>query len=235
MKKQRVISSTVITFDGIKIKVIKKTSMKNLYLRVKQGSGEIVLTAPKVSDEYIMKFIGKNIDVLKKHIEDLKKRDLGTDKKYIDGETHFLWGRPYTLRIIDSKKHLSKGDDEIFIYVKKADDSEEIKRKLNEYYREEIKIKLATFVDMAKNMTGVSPNEVRIKNMKTRWGTCNIRDRRVWVSLNLAKYDEICLLYILLHELTHLKEKNHTKRFYKILDETFSMRKECDEMLKIKL
>lgn len=235
MKKQRVISSTVITFDGIKIKVIKKTSMKNLYLRVKQGSGEIVLTAPKVSDEYIMKFIGKNIDVLKKHIEDLKKRNLGTDKKYIDGETHFLWGRPYTLRILDSKKHLSKGDDEIFIYVKKADDSEEIKRKLNEYYREEIKIKLATFVDMAKNMTGVSPNEVRIKNMKTRWGTCNIKDRRVWVSLNLAKYDEICLLYILLHELTHLKEKNHTKRFYKILDETFSMRKECDEMLKIKL
>lgn len=235
MRKQRVISEKVITFEGVKIKVIKKTNMKNLYLRVKQGSGEIVLTAPKVSDEYIMKFIGKNIDVLKKHIEDLKKRNLDTDKKYIDGETHFLWGRPYTLRILDSKKHLSKADNEIFIYVKKADDSEEIKRKLNEYYREEIKIKLATFVDMAKNMTGVSPNEVRIKNMKTRWGTCNIRDRRVWVSLNLAKYDEICLLYILLHELTHLKEKNHTKRFYKILDETFSMRKECDEMLKIKL
>lgn len=235
MRKQRVISEKVITVDDIKIKVIKKTNMKNLYLRVKQGSGEIVLTAPKVSDEYIMKFIEKNIDVLKKHIEDLKKRNLGTDKKYIDGETHFLWGRPYTLRILDSKKHLSKGDNEIFIYVKKADDSEEIKRKLNEYYREEIKIKLATFVDMAKNMTGVSPNEVRIKNMKTRWGTCNIRDKRVWVSLNLAKYDEICLLYILIHEFTHLKEKNHTKRFYKILDETFSMRKECDEMLKIKL
>lgn len=235
MRKQRVISEKVITVDDIKIKVIKKTNMKNLYLRVKQGSGEIVLTAPKVSDEYIMKFIEKNIDVLKKHIEDLKKRNLGTDKKYIDGETHFLWGRPYTLRILYSKKHLSKGDNEIFIYVKKADDSEEIKRKLNEYYREEIKIKLATFVDMAKNMTGVSPNEVRIKNMKTRWGTCNIRDKRVWVSLNLAKYDEICLLYILIHEFTHLKEKNHTKRFYKILDETFSMRKECDEMLKIKL
>lgn len=209
--------------------------MKNLYLRVKQGSGEIVLTAPKISDEYIMKFIGKNIDVLKKHIEDLKKRNLGTDKKYIDGETHFLWGRPYTLRILDSKKHLSKGDDEIFIYVKKADDSEEIKRKLNEYYREEIKIKLATFVDMAKNMTGVSPNEVRIKNMKTRWGTCNIRDKRVWVSLNLAKYDEICLLYILIHEFTHLKEKNHTKNFYEFLDNSFSMRKECDEILNKRL
>lgn len=235
MKKQRVISSTVITFDGIKIKVIKKTSMKNLYLRVKQGSGEIVLTAPKVSDEYIMKFIEKNIDVLKKHIEDLKKRNLDTDKKYIDGETHFLWGRPYTLRILDSKKHLSKGDDEIFIYVKDLSDSKEIERNLNEFYRRELRLKLETFLKLAEDMAGVSSNEVRIKNMKTRWGTCNIKDRRVWVSLNLAKYDEICLLYILLHELTHLKEKNHTKRFYKILDETFSMRKECDEMLKIKL
>lgn len=235
MRKQEVISEKEITVDDIKIKVIKKTNMKNLYLRVRQGSGEIVLTAPKVSDEYIMKFIGKNIDVLKKHIEDLKKINLGTDKRYIDGETHFLWGRPYTLRILDSKKHFTKADDEIFIYVKNTDDSKEIKRKLNEFYREELKIKLATFAGMAENMSGVSPNEIRIKNMKTRWGSCNIRDRRVWLSLNLAKYDESCLLYILIHELTHLKEKNHTKRFYELLDESFSKRKECDEILKKRL
>lgn len=235
MRKQEVISEKEITVDDIKIKVIKKTNMKNLYLRMRQGSGEIVLTAPKVSDEYIMKFIGKNIDVLKKHIEDLKKINLGTDKRYIDGETHFLWGRPYTLRILDSKKHFTKADDEIFIYVKNVDDSKEIKRKLNEFYREELKIKLATFVQMAENMSGVSPNEIRIKNMKTRWGSCNIRDRRIWLSLNLAKYDESCLLYILIHELTHLKEQNHTKRFYELLDESFSKRKECDEILKKRL
>ena len=71
--------------------------------------------------------------------------------------------------------------------------------------------------------------------MKTRWGSCNIRDRRVWVSLNLAKYDEICLLYILIHEFTHLKEKNHTKKFYELLDNSFSMRKECDEILNKRL
>ncbi len=234
MKKQRVISSTVITFDGIKIKVIKKTSMKNLYLRVKQGSGEIVLTAPKVSDEYIMQFIRTKLEVLRQHIEDSKKRNTDSDKKFVDGEKHFLWGKAYTLRVVDSKDFQAMSENEIFIYVKDLSDSKEIERNLNEFYRRELRLKLETFLKLAEDMAGVSSNEVRIKNMKTRWGTCNIKDRRVWVSLNLAKYDEICLLYILLHELTHLKEKNHTKRFYKILDETFSMRKECDEMLKIK-
>ena len=234
MKKQRVISSTVITFDGIKIKVIKKTSMKNLYLRVKQGSGEIVLTAPKVSDEYIMQFIRTKLEVLRQHIEDSKKRNTDSDKKFVDGEKHFLWGKAYTLRVVDSKDFPAMSENEIFIYVKDLSGSKEIERNLNEFYRRELRLKLETFLKLAEDMAGVSSNEVRIKNMKTRWGTCNIKDRRVWVSLNLAKYDEICLLYILLHELTHLKEKNHTKRFYKILDETFSMRKECDEMLKIK-
>lgn len=235
MKKQRVISATVITFDGIKIKVIKKTSMKNLYLRVKQGSGEIVLTAPKVSDEYIMQFIRTKLEVLRQHIEDSKKRNTDSDKKFVDGEKHFLWGKAYTLRVVDSKDFPAMSENEIFIYVKDLSDSKEIERNLNEFYRRELRLKLETFLKLAEDMAGVSSNEVRIKNMKTRWGTCNIKDRRVWVSLNIAKYDEICLLYILLHELTHLKEKNHTKRFYKILDETFSMRKECDEMLKIKL
>lgn len=235
MKKQRVISATVITFDGIKIKVIKKTSMKNLYLRVKQGSGEIVLTAPKVSDEYIMQFVRTKLEVLRQHIEDSKKRNTDSDKKFVDGEKHFLWGKAYTLRVVDSKDFPAMSENEIFIYVKDLSDSKEIERNLNEFYRRELRLKLETFLKLAEDMAGVSSNEVRIKNMKTRWGTCNIKDRRVWVSLNLAKYDEICLLYILLHELTHLKEKNHTKRFYKILDETFSMRKECDEMLKIKL
>ena len=235
MKKQRVVSEKEISVDGIKIKVIKKTNMKNLYIRVKCGGDEVVLTAPEVSNGYILNFAKKNIEVLKKHISDEKKRSVNSDKKFADGEKHFLWGRPYTLRVVNSKDFPAMSEREIFIYVKDLSDSKEIERNLNEFYRRELRLKLETFLKLAEDMAGVSSNEVRIKNMKTRWGTCNIKERRVWVNLNLAKYDEICLLYILLHELTHLKEKNHTKRFYKILDETFSMRKECDEMLKIKL
>ena len=54
--------------------------------------------------------------------------------------------------------------------------------------------------------------------MKTRWGSCNIRCKRIWISLNLAKYDEKCLDYVVLHEIVHIKEKSHNKNFYSIIE-----------------
>lgn len=77
-------------------------------------------------------------------------------------------------------------------------------------------------------------SEFRIKNMKTRWGTCNIRDKRIWLSLSLAKKPPICLEYVIVHELSHLYEKGHNKRFYTILDSYFQGRKEAESLLKIK-
>ena len=48
--------------------------------------------------------------------------------------------------------------------------------------------------------------EVRIKKMKTRWGSCNAAVRRVWLNLELAKKPTACLEYILVHEMVHLLE-----------------------------
>ena len=53
--------------------------------------------------------------------------------------------------------------------------------------------------------------------MKTRWGTCNIQKRRIWINLQLVHHPEICLDYILLHELLHLVEKYHNERFYGLM------------------
>ena len=54
--------------------------------------------------------------------------------------------------------------------------------------------------------------------MKTRWGTCNINKKRIWINLQLVQKDIDCLEYIIVHELTHLVEKNHNKRFYNIVE-----------------
>ncbi len=57
-----------------------------------------------------------------------------------------------------------------------------------------------------------------IKNMKTKWGTCNIRARRIWLNLQLAKYPVSCLEYIIIHELTHLWECYHNAHFKSLMD-----------------
>ncbi len=57
-----------------------------------------------------------------------------------------------------------------------------------------------------------------IKRMKTRWGTCNIRAKKIWLNLDLAQYPEPCLEYVVVHEMTHLLERLHNDRFKGILD-----------------
>ena len=52
-----------------------------------------------------------------------------------------------------------------------------------------------------------------IKKMKTKWGTCNIEKKRIWINLDLAKKPLQCLEYIVVHEMVHLLERNHNDRF----------------------
>jgi predicted metal-dependent hydrolase len=65
---------------------------------------------------------------------------------------------------------------------------------------------------------GVEVNEFAIKKMKTKWGTCNIEAKRIWLNLELAKKPFNCIEYIIVHELVHLLERNHNDRFIAYLN-----------------
>lgn len=65
---------------------------------------------------------------------------------------------------------------------------------------------------------GAEVAELRIKKMKTRWGTCNDEAQRIWLNLELAKKPIACLEYILVHEMVHLLERHHNERFRDLMD-----------------
>ena len=67
--------------------------------------------------------------------------------------------------------------------------------------------------------------------MKTKWGTCNIDRKRIWINLQLAKKPMECLEYVLTHELVHLMEKNHTNKFYALVEEFYPTWKEARKLL----
>src|SRR5690606_24685913 len=66
---------------------------------------------------------------------------------------------------------------------------------------------------------GVTVSEVRIKKMKTRWGSCNAKAQRIWLNLELAKKPPESLEYILVHEMIHLRHRHHDARFRELLEE----------------
>lgn len=84
---------------------------------------------------------------------------------------------------------------------------------LNEWYREQMKQVVPNVLRKCENIVGVQAEEWYIKNMRTKWGTCNIEKKRIWLNLQLAKKTPECLEYVIIHELVHLLERNHNERF----------------------
>ena len=90
---------------------------------------------------------------------------------------------------------------------------------LKEWYRPILKAKIAELLPALEAQTGLYCSEWRVKDMKNRWGSCNITKKRIWLNLKLVQYPPECLEYVILHELIHLKVPNHSADFYAELDQ----------------
>ena len=66
---------------------------------------------------------------------------------------------------------------------------------------------------------GVAVEDWGIKRMKTKWGSCNAKARRIWLNLELVKKPPACLEYVVVHELVHLRDQKHGPRFLALMDE----------------
>ena len=85
------------------------------------------------------------------------------------------------------------------------------------WYRKELRKEAANLFEKWQKKIGVQPNSWGIKRMKTRWGTCNHEAGRIWINLELAKKPIAYAEYVIVHELLHLIEKNHTERFVDLM------------------
>ena len=89
---------------------------------------------------------------------------------------------------------------------------------LYQWYRSQLRSQLPALLAKWEPKVGVTVDDLRIKRMKTRWGSCNIAAKRVWLNLELAKKPAACLEYIVVHEMVHLIERAHNNRFRELLD-----------------
>ena len=104
------------------------------------------------------------------------------------------------------------------LYVKKDSSTEQCANVMNNWYRKNLKEQIPALIDKWQRIIGVDVKQWEVKIMKTKWGTCNRDAKRIWLNLELAKKPEKCLEYILVHEMVHLLERNHTERFVAYMD-----------------
>ena len=89
---------------------------------------------------------------------------------------------------------------------------------MQRWYRQHLRTQIPLLLEKWEPKLGVAVNEVRIKKMKTLWGSCNIEAKRIWLNLELAKKPKPCQVYVLVHEMVHLLERHHNDRFRELMD-----------------
>lgn len=206
--------------SGIEIEVIKK-NIKNMHLSVLPPTGKVRISAPlRTKDEAIELFAITKIGWIKKQIEKFENQPRQSEREYVSGESHYLWGRRYRMEVKHTKtaNNVEIKANKLILTVRENSTQQQRERVMNEWYRAEIKAKLPALFKKWEEIIGVKADTVRVKNMLTRWGTCNVKDKRVWINLQLAKKPVECLEYVVVHELVHLLEKNHTPVFVGYMD-----------------
>ena len=210
-----------ITVNDIVINVIRK-DIKNLHLAVYPPNGRVRIAAPlKVDDDAVRLFAISKLSWIKKNQAKFVNQERQTERKFISGETHYFKGQRYRLNVIHHGRYskiVIRNKQYIDLYVQKDLTVQQREKVMNNWYRKTLKEQIPALIEKWQKIIGVEVAEWEVKIMKTKWGTCNRDARRIWLNLELAKKSEKCLEYIIVHEMVHLLERNHTDRFVGFMD-----------------
>jgi len=206
---------SIITHNNIQI--IKK-DIKNITLKVKPTC-EVILTAPLLTtDEHIEYILKKRKDWISKKIEFYKANYKPQIKEYVSGENFKYLGKNYRLKIIQSDDEcvkLQRGYIQIFI--KNKSNLEKKKKLLNDWYLIKAENYFKKIIAKYSSIVNVNIQNIRIRQMKTRWGSCNSAKSYINLNSELIKKPSNAIEYVIFHELSHLVHSNHSREFYNYL------------------
>jgi predicted metal-dependent hydrolase len=201
---------------GIDVETVKK-DIKNIHVGVYPPNGRVRVAAPlKTTDETIKQIVLSKLYWIKKQQQKFNNQERQTKREYVSGESHYFMGNRYRLNVshTDSRPRIEiKRKTRIDMYIKPQATRESKEKLIDDFYRQELKKQIPNLLNRWEKITGLKVKEVKIKKMKTKWGTYNSGRQRIWLNLELAKKPQRCLEYVLVHEMIHLIEKNHTEKF----------------------
>lgn len=207
--------------SGIPIEIVKK-SIKNIHLGVYPPEGKVRVAAPlNTKDETIRLLVISKLSWIKKQREQFKSQERQTKREYVSGESIYLWGQRYLLKVIDHKGYSKvriENKKYISLYIKKESTVKQREKVINNWYRKQIKNKIPDIIGEYSNIIGVNVSDYGVRIMRTKWGSCNTETSRILINLNLAKRPPNCLEYVVVHELIHLIERHHNEKFKELMD-----------------
>jgi len=223
-----------IIVSGIKVEVLRK-DIKNLHLGVYPPNGRVRVAAPLVvSDEAVRMAVIEKLRWIKRHKAKFENQPRQSQREMVDGESHYFLGQRYRLRVHEHNgpaRVVLRGLAILDLFVRPGTSADKRAVILQRWYREQLKSLVPPLLEKWRQAIGVQVAYWGVKKMKTKWGSCNSKARRIWLNLELIKRPEQCLEYILVHELAHLRERTHNEQFTALMDGFMPQWRQAKEQL----
>ena len=213
---KKIIASSFIEVAGIQIEVVRKV-ITHLHITIYPPDGRVRLAVPFwVGEEAIRLAVIERLAWIKDHREKFAGQVRPPEHEMKEGETHWFQGKKYSLAIREVAGRegvVLNGADTMELAVRAGSDVAHRRDLLDRWYRKQLKLEIAPLIAKWEPALGMKAAAWGVRKMKTRWGSCNVKARRLWFSLELAKKPPECLEYVVVHELAHLLERRHDTRF----------------------
>lgn len=184
----------------------------------------VVVSAPlEAGDDVVLAAVRKRGRWIYEQLRDFREQlEHVTSRQYISGESHYYLGKQYLLKVIEAPDamqgvKLLRGKLEVSVRQRSA---EKVRELLADWYKARAKEvfarRLNALLDQAIWVTGRPP--LRILTMQTQWGSCSPHGR-ITLNPHLVKASRECIDYVILHELCHIAEHNHSEQFYRLMSQ----------------
>ena len=210
-----------IRVGALSVEVVRK-NIKNLHLGVYPPHGRVRVAAPLVvDDEAVRLAVIDKLGWIKRQKARFAEQPRQTQREMVNGESHYFLGQRYRLRVHEHEapaRVAVRGIASLDLFVRPGAGAEQREAVLLHWYREQLRALIPPLLAKWQPILGVQARAWGIKKMKTKWGSCNPTAKRLWFNLELAKKPAMCLEYLVVHELVHLLERNHTARFTTLME-----------------
>ncbi len=206
-----------LTIDSLSV-TIEHKRIKNTYLRVLPPDGRVKITAPnRMKQDAIIELVRAR----RAWLDRQRARYAGyTEPKFETGEAVFLWGERLTLFVTHKRKRavVTREGNGLHLDINANAPAEKRKRALDAFYKNELLEKAQSELPACEAIVGKRAGQIAVKDMRSRWGSCNVNTAHIALNLALVHRRPEALRYVLIHELCHLHERGHGKRFYARMD-----------------
>jgi predicted metal-dependent hydrolase len=212
-----------IQLGEISILVTRK-AIKHVHLSVYPPSGRVTLVAPvatrlDVACAYAISKLGWIRDQQSK----LRGQAREAPRKFVERESHYLWGRRHLLTIVsqETKPFVSLDHRRITLTVRPGSDAQKRAEVMHEWHKSLLHDVVPSLIKKWELKLNVRVAQYFLQRMKTKWGSCNHTARHIRLNTQLVTKPKDLLEYVIIHEMVHLIERTHSDRFLAILGEHY--------------